>query len=195
MARPLRTIIQGLTHHVYSRCINKQSFLLLQKTPYIFEQVLRDTQLKYTFKLIAYQIMDNHIHLVIQTIEGEASISRIMQYIKARFAERYNRLNNRSGPFWNERFKDQVIEFSDDPELYLRRLLWYLAYNPVRKEFVLDPRDYKWGSINYYLDHKYTCRVEIVLHEHFLSLGNTFEEQVKEFLVYEDAYRRRLAIL
>ena len=70
-----------------------------------------------------------------------------------------------------------------------------LAYNPVRKEFVLDPRDYKWGSINFYLDHKYTCRVEIVLHEHFLSLGDTFEEQVKEFLVYEDAYRRRLAIL
>ena len=195
MARPIRTIIQGLTHHVYSRCINKQSFLLLRKTPFIFEQVLRDTQAKYTFKLIAFQIMDNHIHLVIQTIEGEASISRIMQYIKARFAERYNKLNNRCGPFWNERFKDQVIEFSDDPELYLRRLLWYLAYNPVRKDLVADPRNYLWGSINCYLDPRYNSRVKVVLHEYFLSMGDTFEKQVKQFLLYEEHYRKRIAFL
>jgi len=195
MARPLRTIIQGLTHHVYSRCINKQSLLLLRKTPFMLEQVIRDTQEKYKFKLISYQIMDNHIHLVIQTIKGEASISRIIQYLKARFAERYNKLHNRSGPFWNERFKDQVIEFSDNPEHYLRWILWYLAYNPVRKDLVSDPRDFPWGSINCNLDPNHKSRVQIVLHEHFLSLGDTFEEQVMEFLYYEEMYVKRLSFL
>ncbi|MFW5861538.1 MAG: REP-associated tyrosine transposase [Spirochaetota bacterium] len=195
MARPLRTIIQGLTHHAYSRCINKQSLLLLKKTPFMLEQVLRDTQEKYKFNLTAYQIMDNHIHLVIQTIEGEASISRIMQYFKARFAERYNKLHNRSGPFWNERFKDQVIEFSDNPEHYLRWVVWYLAYNPVRKDLVRDPRDFPWGSINCYLDVNYKSRVKVVHHKYFRSLGTNFEEQTTQFLLYEEAYLKRLAIL
>ena len=41
----------------------------------MLEQVLRDTQAKHTFKLIAYQIMDNHIRLVIPTIEEKAQPS------------------------------------------------------------------------------------------------------------------------
>ncbi len=195
MPRPPRITIQGLTHHTYSRCNNKQSLLLLKKTPYMFEQAIRDTQEKYNFKLIAYQIMDNHFHLVIKTLEGEASISRIMQYMKARFAERYNKLHNRSGPFWNERFKDKVVEFSENPEYYLRWLIWYLAYNPVKKGLVRDPRDYPWGSINCNIIQNYKSRVKVDMHEYFLSMGNTFEERRAQFLLYEETFRKRLADL
>jgi len=149
---------------------------------------------KYNFELISYQIMDNHFHFVIKTVEDGASISRIMQYIKARFAEAYNRKTNRIGAFWSERFKDQIVEYSDNPTLYLLWLLWYLAFNPVRKQFVRDPREYDYGCIKAYLDESYTPKVKITHHPCFLSLGSTFSERVKKFLYFEDAYRKRWSI-
>ncbi len=57
----------------------------------MFAKVIQLTQEKYAFELIAYQIMDNHFHFIIKTVNEGESISRIMQYIKARYAERYNK--------------------------------------------------------------------------------------------------------
>ncbi len=195
MARPLRTIIPGITYHVYSRCIEKKALLFSNKAAYLMEQVLVDTLEKYNFELISYQIMDNHFHFIIRTIKDEASISRIMQYIKARFAERYNKLHNRTGPFWNERFRDQVLEFSDNPLMYLIWLICYLAYNPVLKGFVNNPRDWLRGSFKAFTDSNYKSRVKITTHELLYMLGDTFEERRDVLLYYEELYRRRIAFV
>ena len=160
----------------------------------IFLQVLSRAQDRYAFDLVAYQIMDNHIHLVIKTVKNGAPISRIMQFIKARFAEKYNRMHNRCGPFWNERYRDSIIERARSPEVYLLWLLWYLAFNPVRKNRSGGPRQYAYGSIHCYLDEAYIPPVRITLHEYYLKLAGSFEERLKKFLAYEDAYRRRLAM-
>lgn len=195
MPRPTRITTPGITHHVFCRCIEKRALLRTQFASNLLVKVLAKTQEKYRFDLIAYQIMDNHFHFIIKTRENEASISTIMQYIKARFAEKYNRARGRSGPFWNERFGDSVIEFSDRPVVYLLWLLWYLAFNPVRKSLASNPRSYPYGSINNYLVENHESPVRISFHDYFLALGKTFEERVKAFLYYEEAYRKRLALL
>jgi REP element-mobilizing transposase RayT len=107
----------------------------------IFVLIIGCALKKYSFELISYQIMNNHFHFIIKTCENGASISRIMQYIKARFAEKYNRLHSRTGPFWNERFKDQIIEQSVNPSHHLLLLLWYHAFNPVRANKINNPRN------------------------------------------------------
>ncbi|HNQ97733.1 MAG TPA: transposase [Spirochaetota bacterium] len=195
MPRPKRIIAPGFTYHVFCRCIEKRALLQTTFASNLLVKVLAQTQEKYNYDLIAYQIMDNHFHFVIQTRENEASISTIMQYIKARFAEKYNRAKGRSGPFWNERFGDTIVEKSDRPVIYLLYLLWYLAFNPVRKSLASNPRLYPYGSIKSYLEENYESPVRISLHEYFLDLGKTFAERVKAFLYYEEAYRKRLALL
>lgn len=97
----------------------------------MFIETIQRTQEKYDFELNFYQIMDNHFHLIIKTVNNDATISRIMQYIKSRFAESFNRATNRIGPFWNERFKDIIVEKQESPIYFLLWLLWYLACNPV----------------------------------------------------------------
>jgi putative transposase len=52
------------------------------------------------YKLICYCIMPNHIHLVIELIEGNRGISKIMQSIKRTSARKCNLVLNRSGKFW-----------------------------------------------------------------------------------------------
>lgn len=195
MARHPRITERGITHHIFSRCIEKRSLLLDEYFAGILVDVIALAQAKYDFELIAYQIMDNHFHFIIRTVDEGPSISRIMQFIKSRFAQRYNILSKRTGPFWNERFKDMVIEKSDNPRNYLLWLLWYLAFNPVRKNMIGDPLKYRHGSIKCYLDEKHKCPVNITLHAYFIELGRSFSERVTAFLWYEEAYRKRWAIL
>ncbi len=194
MPRPLRKIIQGVTYHCYTRCHGKRDLLKSGYARRFFIEAVTMCQEKYNFDLVAAEIVSNHIHLVIKTAEDEETISRIMQYIKARIGEKYNRSRGESGPFWNERFGSTIIEESDDPEQYLLWLLWYIGYNPVRKGQSLDPRKNDIGFINCYLENGYKPPVEIRLHEYFHRLGNTFDECVSRFLEYEEFYLKRIAL-
>jgi len=143
-------------------------------------------QEKYDFDLVAAEIVGNHIHLIIKTADGKESISRIMQFIKARIAEKYNKAMNQTGAFWNERFGSTIIEEAENPEDYLLWLLWYIGYNPVRKGLSRDPRKNDIGFINKYLNEDALVPVKITIHKYFWNLGNSFPECVAKFLLYED---------
>ncbi len=191
MPRPIRKIAQGSTHHVFSRCHGKRYLLLYGKK--FFIEAIKKCQEKYDFDLIGAEIVGNHFHLIIRTKVGKQSISQIVQYIKARIAEKYNRATGETGAFWNERFGSTVIEQAENPEQYLLWLLWYIGYNPVRKGLSRDPRRNEIGFINCYLDINHEIPIKITLHQFFCELGKTFEECVKKFLFYEEAYLKRLA--
>lgn len=195
MPRPLRKTARGKSHHIYSRCIEKRKMLSDIFSAELLVEVINLSQKKYDYEMIAYQIMDNHFHFMIRTLPHGQSISRIMQFIKSQFALRFNKITNRTGPFWNERFKDIVIDDADNPRHYLLWLLWYLAFNPIRSWGRGDARKFRYSSINCYLDENYRGPVRITLHSFFMELGRNFSERVKAFLWYEEAYRKRWAIL
>ncbi|HPJ34591.1 MAG TPA: transposase [Spirochaetota bacterium] len=194
MPRPLRTIKQGITYHCFTRCRGKRDLLKSRYGKRHFIEAVRMCQEKYDFELIAAETVANHIHLVIKTLESGETISLIMQFIKARIAEKYNRATGESGPFWNERFGSTIIEESDRPEDYLLWLLWYIGYNPVRKGLSRDPRNNEIGFINCYLDETFVSPIRFTLHEYFLRSGVTFRDCANNFLNYEEAYRKRLAL-
>lgn len=192
MSKPLRICQPNLTYHVYSRCIECRE-LLADYFKEILLSVLKRTQDKYDFELVHYTFMNNHIHMIIKTVENGASISRIMQYVKSRLAEIYNKANGRTGPFWNERFKDVIVEYQDNPVRYFFWLMWYIGFNPVRKGYVKCPEQYRYGSINYYTNEHFDLPVRITLHAYFLNLGTSFSERVRIFRQWEDAYKNHFS--
>jgi len=194
MPREKRKIIQGVTYHCFTRCHGKRDLFKNKYTGKYFIEAIAMCQEKYCFELVAAETVANHIHLVIKTVKNEETISQIMQYIKARMAEKYNRATGQTGAFWNERFGSTIIEESDNPEDYLLWLLWYIGYNPVRKGLSRNPRENYIGFINSYLIKDYRILIKITPHEYFHNLGKTFEDRVKKFLMYEEAYLKRLAI-
>ncbi len=194
MPRPLRKIIQGATYHCFTRCHGKRDLLRSRYANIYFIEAVKMCQEKYDFELIAAETVGNHIHLVIRTLEDKQTISGIMQYIKSRIAEKYNRALGETGAFWNERFGSTIIEESDNPEQYLLWLLWYIGYNPVRKGLSRDPRKNSIGFINCYLDENVEFEIKFTLHYYFINLGSSFKECVKNFLFYEEAYLKRIAV-
>jgi REP element-mobilizing transposase RayT len=138
MSRPLRRIEQGITYHCYSLCHNWENSLKTKTAKLFFIQAIQMCQEKYTFELVAAEIVSNHFHLVIRTLKDGETISLIMQYIKARNTKKYNSHFKKGGAFWIGRFKCKIVEDAKDPKDYLFDLLWYVAYNPVRKKLCTD---------------------------------------------------------
>jgi putative transposase len=62
-----------------------------------------------------------------------------LKELKQRFSRWYNRIHNRVGTLWAERFRSQLVE--DRPEA-VRTVALYIDLNPVRAGLVTDPKDY-----------------------------------------------------
>jgi putative transposase len=154
MPRAKRICLPNLTYHVYSRCINQDMLLARDEQKDMFLEVIALAQQRMDFELVSYVIMSNHFHLIVKTVEGGATIAEIMQYIKSLYARRFNRKAGRIGPFWNERYRDVIIDFAENPVCYLLWLIWYLAFNPVRAGLSVDPRKYQYSSIQAYLSER-----------------------------------------
>jgi REP element-mobilizing transposase RayT len=81
-----------------------------------------------------------------------ADISEYVRAIKQTFSRWYNKMNNRSGYLWGDRFKSVLIEKGEG----LLNCLAYIDLNPVRAGIVKRPEDYRWSGIGYriYTDNK-----------------------------------------
>ena len=184
----LRDQTPGYTHHVYSRIIDNNSYMKPIKMKYLMEDVFRKAQKKYKFELHNYAFLDNHFHSVIKTILGEAKISTIMQYIKSQFAQSYNKSENRTGPVWNERYGDKIIEHAEDPVFYFNWLCHYIFFNAVRKKYVTDPGEYEFSCRRFFFEKDYKPRIKLTVSEYFLKLGKTVTERIEKFLEIEKLY-------
>ncbi len=96
------------------------------------------------FKLLAYCIMDNHIHLL---LKEEENLSNLMKKINLRYAAYFNTKYNKIGHVFQDRFRSEPVE--DDR--YLLCLMRYIHNNPVEAKMTKEPEEYKWSSYNDYI--------------------------------------------
>ena len=76
-----------------------------------------------------------------------SSLSEFVREIKLGFSRFYNKLHNRRGFFWGDRFKSVVVENGET----LINCLAYIDLNPVRAGIVRRPEEYRWNSIGYHV--------------------------------------------
>jgi len=188
MLRPLRKCLLEVTYYCASRCIELRNIFLARFVKEISVNAINQTLKKYDFEVIHLDFEGNKLHLIIRTVE---TVSRIMQYVKSRIAQSYNRKMKRTGAFWNERFSSEIIEEKINPEEYLRNLIWKISYYQVDRGIVSDPRDSKYSTIRIFIEESYVPRDNITLHKYYLSLGQSKKEQIAEFLIYGTPYLRK----
>lgn len=192
MTRDLRTWLPEVTYHCYSRCLEMRALLESVWVQEMACEVINIALEKYTFQLIQIQFVDNHFHFLIRTVEGGENISRIMQYIKARIAENYNRKTGRSGPFWHDRFKCKIIEEARNPSSYYINVALYIGYNRVAKGLDTVLEDSKYNTFRMMIEKNYTPPVKITWHPCFLALGKNHAERVAVFNNYSKTYMKKI---
>ena len=135
----------GYTYHVSTRCVDQTYLLHKEELKKIAIEVIEKAKKKYDFYCFCFTIMDNHIHIIIQTPK-EDNISIIMQVINKNIATKCNKALNRTGHFWGARFHSTLIKTEEQ----LINTLVYLNLNPVKAGLVYDPKDWAWSSYNMY---------------------------------------------
>lgn len=95
------------------------------------------------YKIYAYCIMDNHLHLVIHELEDE--ISKSMKRISVSYSMYFNKKYKRVGHVFQDRFKSENIE----SEAYLLSAIRYVHKNP-EKANLGEYNKYKYSSAGEY---------------------------------------------
>lgn len=141
MSRGPRLLIPNVCYHIIQRGNQKQNIFLEDADFKKYLQILLHYKIKYCFKLYAYSLMPNHIHLIIEVIKVK-DLSKIMQGISLTYTLWFNKKYGKVGHLWQDRFKNKIIQ----KDRYLIDCLNYIEYNPVRANLTSSPIDYMWSS-------------------------------------------------
>ena len=125
------------THVTYRR-----QPVLVDNYDLLLESLLR-TQRLVRFELIAWVVLPDHMHLLVDT--GSGDLSGLMRRIKLSFSTFLRGRNAvRSGRAWQYRYWDHVIRDQVD----LNRHLDYIHHNPVKHGFARRPWEWELSSFH-----------------------------------------------
>ena len=177
--RPTRiSMINGL-FHVTTRCNNKNFYFQEDEDFIEYLRVLEKAREKYSFKLHAYCLTSNHVHLLLST-PTEDNLSTLMQYINGQYAKNYNRRHKRIGHFWGGRFHSTIIE----SESQLLNTILYIESNMTRNGVTKHPKDWKWSSYSQHSKSEGVMTIDY--HEIYLRLGTTMQDRQKKYTAMMD---------
>ncbi len=179
MPRPIRIYYPGLIYHILNRGNNRQVIFVEEEDYRHYLDILQRYKEKFEFRVFAYCLMTNHIHLLLQVSE-KASISKIMQAITIAHTRYYHFKYQCSGHIWQGRFKSPLI--SDDE--YLLTTMRYIEQNPIRAGMVKHLKGYPWSSFQLNIQSRTDNLVDREENPVYNSLGNSLEERratYKEF--------------
>lgn len=144
MARKPRVHYEGAVYHVIARGNNRARVFGTDEEKLKYLEIIEDYKKRYGFRLYAYVVMDNHVHLLLQV--GKIPLAKIMQGIQQRYTQYYNWQRKQSGHVFEQRYKAFICE----EESYLMNLICYIHQNPVRAN-IPEGIDYRWSSHHFYV--------------------------------------------
>ena len=130
-------------HFITFSCHHREPLLGTAHARDIFEETLEQVHRWYGFYVRGYVVMPEHVHLLISEPE-RAKLSTSLQMLKQNVLRKL-RLPEGS-PFWEPRYYD----FNVWGEAKRVQKLRYIHRNPVRRDLVARPEDWKWSSFVHY---------------------------------------------
>ncbi len=167
MARKPRVEFSGALYHVICRGNQRQVIFRNDADRKYYLDSLERYRQWYGFKVYAYVLMSNHVHMLLET--GGMPLSRIMQGLQLRYTGYFNRKYNKVGHLFQGRYKAILC----DRDAYLLELVRYLHLNPQRMRSPMQAATYRWSSHGAYLGKGNIVTIETVpvLREFAKSVG------------------------
>lgn len=131
-------IVQGIERkYIFVEDYFKKLYLNL------IEKNLKDTNIE----ILAYCIMDNHVHILLY-LENLEELKIFMKKINTSFAMKYNKIHNRVGYVFRDRYYLQPIV----SETQLYNCLVYIHKNPINAKIVASYNEYEYSSYQEFYD-------------------------------------------
>lgn len=140
MTRPLRLELAGGVYHLTSRGDRREAIYADDGDRVAWLKILQSVCERFNWRCHGWCQMDNHYHLVVETVEG--NLSRGMRQLNGVYTQHVNRTHQRVGHVFQGRYKAVMVE----KESHLLELARYVVLNPVRAGMVADAGQWPWSS-------------------------------------------------
>jgi len=144
MARRRRLEIAGGIYHVIVRGNERKAIFRDDADREAYLTRLARYRERFGFGLLAFCLMDNHVHLALE--RGKVALSRVMLALQSSYTQAFNRRHGRVGHLFQGRYKAFLVE----KDRYFQALLRYIHENPIEARIVERPEQYAWSSDRYY---------------------------------------------
>jgi putative transposase len=134
-----------LYHHIYNRGNDRHPIFKKTSDYKRYLKYLFEYSDKYKIDILAYALLEWHIHLFIFDHLGK--ISEFFSVLHGRYAQVYNKIHNRIGHVFEGRFKNKIVD-KNKYGLWLSR---YIHRQAVEAGLVNSPEEYKWTSYQVYI--------------------------------------------
>jgi putative transposase len=151
-------------HFLTFSCYQQFPLLNRKRTRrWLLEAIIKSKE-KYKYALWAYVIMPEHAHLLVYPMIEKYNISLFLKTIKQSVSRKAKHYLQESNPAWLDKLTvkrgaKKVFRFCQTGPGYDRNInnedgliekIHYIHNNPVRRELVSVPKEWKWSSASWY---------------------------------------------
>ena len=139
MPRKPRQNVPGI-HHVYARGNDRRAIFRSDADREDYLLLLGKVVERMRWHCLAYCLMDNHVHLLIET--REPNLGAGMRWLHGKYASSLNRRNGTTGHVFEGRY-GSALQTSDEQ---LWHTIAYVVRNPVAAGLCSAAEEWRWSS-------------------------------------------------
>ena len=173
MSKYIREFSNSKIYHIIIKGIDESTIFYDDEDRNVFLNKLKVTKKKFKYKILAYCLMNNHVHLVI-SIENE-NLSKGIQSLIIRYASYFNRKYDRKGPFVQNRFNSKKVE----SQRYFLEVCRYVHRTP-EKAGIEKTDKYRWSSYHEYIGKEKIIDKRFLMHYLGNDINNFTEYTTKK---------------
>lgn len=167
-----KNLIGNLFVHNMVQGINKEYIFQNTEDKLKYMELMKKYNEKIPIRIIAYCIMDNHVHLLIYS-ENIQYVSKFMKNVNLLYAMYYNKKYERVGYVFRNRFEDRRIL----NEKNMLNCIKYIHMNPVKAHITQKESEYLFSSYKDYIN-----KTNFVNSELLNFLFNSEKDYLEKFL-------------
>ena len=163
-------------YHIYNRGCNREPIFLCENDYDLLISKIKETISKSGINIIAYCLMPNHYHFLVQQLTDEP-VSSWTKFLFNSYVQIINNRENRKGTLFEGKVQSRVISNNK----YLIHIIQYIHYNPVAAKLVESPEDWKYSNyLEFIGKRKSSLFDEKFFFEHFQSFEE-YENLMKDY--------------
>ena len=144
MGRARRTDKADYIYHVLNRA-NARTTLFAKNSDYqLFETILELGKERTDMRILAYCIMPNHWHIVVQP-KKDGDLSKFVNWITLTHTQRVHAQQKTIG--YGHLYQGRYKSFLCSTDAYFLQLVRYVERNALRANLVKHAQDWRWSSI------------------------------------------------
>ena len=127
--------------HVMIQGIRKEKIFEENYLKSIFIDYMKNAATKNKTKIVAYCVMNNHVHILIYT-DDISWLSKMMHSLNTRYAMKYNKEKERCGFVFRNRYRcENILNIA-----YLKNCIRYIHNNPIKAGISNEQASYYYSS-------------------------------------------------